>query len=80
MENFRDKLVQQIKDSGQELIDRADSLVSPDLTEITDFSITINMYQEECPTISVTTEVISRTAYERLCANLRKCSKKKREK
>lgn len=66
MTNFRDKLVQQIKDSGQELIDRADSLVSPDLTEITDFSISINMYQGECPTISVTTEVINRTAYERL--------------
>lgn len=66
MKNFRDKLVQQIKDSGQELIDRADSLVSPELTEITDFSIIIGMHQGEYPTISVTTEVVNRTACERL--------------
>lgn len=45
MTNFRNELIQQIKDSGQELIDRAESLVSPDLTEITDFSITLGFHQ-----------------------------------
>lgn len=66
MTNFRDKLVQQIKGSGQELIDRADSLVSPDLTEIIDFSITIGMHQGEYPTITIETEVVNRRACERL--------------
>ena len=66
MKNFRDKLVQQIKDSGQELIDRADSLVSPDLTEITDFSITLGFHQGEYPTVTIETEVVNRRACERL--------------
>ena len=51
--------MQQIKDSGQELIDRADSLVSPDLTEITDFNITLSFHQGECPTITIETEVVN---------------------
>ena len=66
MKKFRDKLVQQIKDSGQELIDRADSLVSPDLTEITDFIITLGFRQGEYPTVTIETEVVNRRACERL--------------
>ena len=66
MKNFRDELVQQIKDSGQELIDRADSLVSPDLTEITDFSIMLSFHQGECPTVTIETEVVNRRACKRL--------------
>lgn len=66
MKNFRDELVQQIKDSGQELIDRAESLVSPDLTEITDFSITLGFHQGEYPIITIETEVVNRRACNRL--------------
>lgn len=66
MTNFRDELVQQIKDSGQELIDRAESLVSPDLTEITDFNITLGFHQGEYPTITTETEVINRRVCKRL--------------
>ena len=66
MKNFRDELVQQIKNSGQELIDRAESLVSPDLTEITDFSITLGFHQGECPIITIETEVVNRRACNRL--------------
>lgn len=66
MKNFRDELVQQIKDSGQELIDRAESLVSPDLTEITDFSITLGFHQGEYPIITTETEVVNRRVCKRL--------------
>ncbi len=66
MKNFRDELVQQIKDSGQELIDRAESLVSPDLTEITDFGITLSFHQGECPTVTIETEVVNRRVCKRL--------------
>lgn len=66
MTNFRNELIQQITDSGQELIDRAESLVSPDLTEITDFSITLGFHQGEYPTITTETEVVNRRACKRL--------------
>lgn len=66
MTNFRDELVQQIKDSGQELIDRAGSLVSPELTEITDFSILLSFHQGEYPTITTETEVVNRRVCKRL--------------
>ena len=66
MTNFRNELIQQIKDSGQELIDRAESLVSPDLTEITDFSIMLSFHQGECPTVTIETEVINRRVCKRL--------------
>lgn len=66
MTNFRNELIQRIKDSGQELIDRAESLVSPDLTEITDFSITLNFHQGEYPTITTETEVVNRRVCKRL--------------
>ena len=66
MTNFRNELIQRIKDSGQELIDRAESLVSPDLTEITDFNITLNFHQGEYPTITTETEVVNRRVCKRL--------------
>lgn len=36
---YRNALVQQIKDAGQELINRAESMVHPENDLITDFSI-----------------------------------------
>ena len=66
MTNFRNELIQRIKDSGQELIDRAESLVSPDLTEITDFNITLSFHQGEYPTITIETEVVNRRVCKRL--------------
>lgn len=45
---YRKELVQEIKDVGQELIDRADELVPKDLRLITGFSIRIDFNQGEC--------------------------------
>ena len=66
MTNFRNELIQRIKDSGQELIDRAESLVSPELTEIIDFSITLGFHQGEYPIITTETEVVNRRVCKRL--------------
>lgn len=48
---YRNALVQQIKDAGQELINRAESMVHPENDLITDFSIVIHFEQHEVPTI-----------------------------
>ena len=45
---YREELVQEIKDVGQELIDRADELVPKDLRLITGFSIRIDFNQGDC--------------------------------
>lgn len=42
---YRNALVQQIKDAGQELINRAESMVHPENDLITDFSIVIHFEQ-----------------------------------
>lgn len=47
---YRNALVQQIKDAGQELINRAESMVHPENDLITDFSIVIHFEQHEVPT------------------------------
>ena len=44
---YRNALVQQIKDAGQELINRAESMVHPENDLITDFSIVIHFEQHE---------------------------------
>lgn len=41
-ENYRDNLVANIRAIGQELIDRADQMVAPDLDMISDFEIHIH--------------------------------------
>lgn len=46
---YRDALVQQIKDAGQELINRAETMVHPENDLITDFSIVIHFEQHEVP-------------------------------
>lgn len=71
--NYRDKLVQQIKEAGQELIDRAEDMVSEGTELITDFSININIPQGKeympIPEISWTTEVVSKNTLDRLTEN-----------
>lgn len=57
---YRNALVQQIKDAGQELINRAESMVHPENDLITDFSIVIHFEQHEVPTIDYTTSVVNR--------------------
>lgn len=57
---YRDALVQQIKDAGQELINRAETMVHPENDLITDFSIVIHFEQHEVPTIDYTTSVINK--------------------
>ncbi len=64
---YRDQLVQQIKDAGQELINRAETMVHPDLDLITDFCITLNFSQESFPEVSFSTSVVNKTHVDRLC-------------
>ena len=42
MKNYRDNLVKKIKMAGQEIIDRAESMVSEDTDLITGFQITVD--------------------------------------
>lgn len=64
---YREKLVQQIKDAGEELIKRSDTLVHPDLELITDFDITLSFSQDCFPEITFSTSVVNKTACDRLC-------------
>jgi len=64
--NYRDKLVQQIKDTGQELINRAESMIHPSADMVTDFYITLNFSQDNFPEITYSTSVINKTAVNRL--------------
>lgn len=64
---YREELVREIKEVGQELIDRADELVPKDLHLITGFSIHINFNQGDCvPIPDITCE------YGTLCTNSKK--------
>ena len=64
---YRDQLVQQIKDAGQELINRAETMVHPDLDMITDFVIKLNFTQGVSPEINFSTSIVNKTAVDRLC-------------
>ena len=64
-DSYRDILVQQIKDAGQELINRAEFMVHPENDLITDFSITIRFSQADLPTIDFLTSVVNKTSYDR---------------
>lgn len=63
---YRNALVQQIKDAGQEFINRAESMVHLENDLITDFSIVIHFKQHEVPTIDYTTSVINKVACDRV--------------
>lgn len=56
--SYRDRLVGAIKGAGQDLIERADSLVSPDLTLITGVDIHITLNPCEVPTLTISTSVV----------------------
>ena len=49
---YRDEVVQQIKEAGQELINKAESMVGPDLTLITSVDINVHLESsQEFPSI-----------------------------
>lgn len=67
--SYRDDLVQQIKDAGQELIDTAEQMVRKDARGISGFYIHINFPQGGrvgIPEITCSTETICTNAYNRL--------------
>lgn len=64
---YREQLVQQIKDAGQELINRAETMVHPDLDLITDFYITLSFSQDSFPEVSFSTSIVNKTTCDRLC-------------
>lgn len=67
--NIRDaELIQQIKDAGQELIDRAESMVGEHCDYITDFDIWISLNPADNPTpeISWTVKVACKETMKRL--------------
>lgn len=66
---YRDKLVQQIKDAGQELIRRAETMVAPGEDLITGMSITIDFTQgadARAPEITYTKSVLNKTQVDRM--------------
>lgn len=64
---YRDELVARIKDAGQELIDRAEQMVSENTDLISSFSIHLRLDTEDhIPSIEWSTEVINKNSYNRL--------------
>lgn len=64
---YRDELVARIKDAGQELIDRAEQMVSENTDLISSFSIYLRLDAEDhIPSIEWSTEVINKNSYNRL--------------
>lgn len=70
--NYRNELVQQIKDAGQELIDRAEDMVSENTDMITDFNIHISFAQENYPLITFETEVFPKNHNKEISILIRK--------
>lgn len=64
----REKLIELVKASGQEVIDRAEDLVG-DGDLITDFDIWLRFPAGECPTVEVTRSHSSRKAFNVLLNN-----------
>lgn len=69
--SYRDELVQRIKEAGQELIDRAESMVDKETDYITDFDIYINLPPNGdhvgFPSIQWNTTVGIRNTLKRIC-------------
>jgi hypothetical protein len=64
---YRDELVARIKDAGQELIDRAEQMVSENTDLISSFSIYLKIdIENSIPSIEWSTEVINKNSYNRL--------------
>lgn len=67
-ENYRDYLIQQVKEAAQEIIDRAEEMISEKTDLISDFYINIHFPQGEfapIPEISWTTEVLCKRTLDR---------------
>ena len=67
--SYRDDLIQQIKDAGQELIDTAEQMVRKDVRGISGFYIRIDFPQGDrvgIPEITYSTETICTNTYHRL--------------
>lgn len=64
--NYRDRLVDYIKDIGQELIDRAEQMVDEDTDYISNFSIHIKFDRDCIPVIECITEVLTKNTIERM--------------
>lgn len=60
---YREYLVECIKATGQELIDRADTLIGKDLELIGDVHIDIDFRQNEFPRLSIATEVVNKNMF-----------------
>lgn len=62
MSKYRDELIETIKAMGQEIIDRAESMVDPNVDMITNFSITIDIPQpiDAAPTLTWSTTVYAK--------------------
>lgn len=67
MTKYRSELIEQIKATGQEIIDRAEQMVSEDTEMISDFTITCWFRQGEVPTVQWTTEVVNKGAFDCRC-------------
>jgi hypothetical protein len=67
MSKYREELVRTIKAMGQELIDRAESMVHGDCEMITNFNINIDIPQpmDGSPEITWSTSVVSKNFYEK---------------
>lgn len=66
--HYREELIKQIKDVGEELIVRAETLVPEDLDLISDFHIDISFPQGDCvsiPEIAVHTTVFAERTVDR---------------
>lgn len=64
--NYRDQLVDYIKDAGQELIDRAEHMVDENTDCISGFSIRIKFDRDYIPVIEWVTEVLTKNTIERM--------------
>ena len=67
-EKYREQLIELVKASGQEVIDRAEDLVG-DGELMTEFTIQLLFPQDGVPTISTTREYVSKNAMEVLIEN-----------
>lgn len=67
---FRDALVQRIKETGQELIDRAEDMVGPGLDAIAEFHVHIDLSPDtdsfNVPCITWYTRVLNKKSFERM--------------
>lgn len=58
--NPKPTMVDRIKAAGQDLVDRAESLIADDMDCITDLNIRIHFWVDNVTTIEVCTETISK--------------------